>query len=346
MGLLSVVLAAALLAGAGWEPAVKGELETLVERNRGKPDAYAVFDFDHTIAIGDLTYVCMWRILDTLDFRFGDFKDCFAPGVPEDEQGEIAALAAIVAELEPLRGGDLTENPHWKDFTLRFWKLYRRLFKRFGSPYGCAWRNRIFNGYGPEDMAALARIAIRNEMARPGRRPDRTVPDEKRGLVIAEEMRELIRSLRAAGIDVYVVSGSSTPVLRVAAGADFGLDFPADHVFGRDSGVRVGEKPAFIRAHIAPRHHGAEPVLVAGDSWGDYEMFTEFGNLQAGLLFHRNWAEDKMWDLVESSEFPKGRILVQGRDEYRGVYVPFNRSVSADRKSGKISQSAGGGNRQ
>ena len=186
----------------------------------------------------------------------------------------------------------------------------------------------MFRGYAPQELAALARLAIPDEMARPGLRPDAIVPSEKRGFVIAKEMRELIANLRAAGIDVYIVSGSDTSILRVATGKEFGLCFPEDHVFGRDSGVIAGRKPDFIRDRIAPRHHGAEPALVVGDSMGDYAMFTEFKDLQAGLLFHRNWREREMWELAESAA-GKGRILVQGRDEFRGVYIPFARSVFA-----------------
>ena len=173
-------------------------------------------------------------------------------------------------------------------------------------------------------------------MARPGLRPDATVPSEKRGFTIAKEMRELIASLRAAGIDVYIVSGSDTALLRVAAGAEFGLGFPADHVFGRDSGVIAGRKHEFVRSRIAPRHHGTEPVLVAGDSMGDYAMLTEFKGLQTGLLFHRNWRERKMHDLAESASAANARILVQGRDETRGVFIRSNRSVFPSKPKARL----------
>ena len=70
--IVAIALASAALgAGAaldpgGWNPETRARLDALIERNRGNPDAYAVFDFDYTTAIGDLSYLCMWRTFETM----------------------------------------------------------------------------------------------------------------------------------------------------------------------------------------------------------------------------------------------------------------------------------------
>ena len=129
------------------------------------------------------------------------------------------------------------------------------------------------------------------------------------------------------------MSGSYRDTLLVAAGPDFGLDVPPSNIFGAelkkdsrgklvaemtDDCVKSGHKPEFIRAHIAPLHHGAEPVLTAGDSMGYYTMLTEFKDLQLALVFCRKWKEPKMHELVASG----GRVVAQGRDESRGCFIP------------------------
>ena len=93
-----------------------------------------------------------------------------------------------------------------------------------------------------------------------------------------------------------------------------------------DGGVKYGCKPEFIRANIAPRHHGAEPVLTAGDSMGDYGMLTEFKDLQLALVFRRKWKNPQMRELVERG----GRVMAQGRDEVRGCFIPSQESVEPE----------------
>ena len=157
-------------------------------------------------------------------------------------------------------------------------------------------------------------------------------------MVFAPEIKELFRELRRAGITVYIVSGSFQETLFVAMGPDFGLELDPSCVFGADlkkdsagrylpemvdGCVKSGEKPKFIRARIAPRHHGADPVLTAGDSMGDYAMLTEFDRLQLALVFVRNWKQREMWELVARG----GRVVAQGRDESRGCFIPDQKCI-------------------
>ena len=310
----------AVPARTGWNPSVKARLDALVERNRGNPDAYAVFDFDYTTAIGDLTYLCIWRAMETMDFRMDDFAALMSEGVPQEFHAEIAELARLFAERDA------------KGFTKRFWPLYRRLFSAIGEDRIVMWRIRLFKGYTPADMRRLARDAIVAARAHPGLWRDPSAPDEKRGFTITPEVKALFRALREAGIAVYIVSGSLRDALLEATGPDFGLDFAPENVFGMllrldadgrylpekaEGGVVTGRKHEFIMERIASRHHGAEPVLAAGDSMGDYTMLTAFKDLQLALVFMRNWKEKEMHDLAASG----GRVAAQGRDEARGVLI-------------------------
>lgn len=332
--------AGAALAPGGWEPSVRERLDALIEKNRGNPDAYAVFDFDYTTAIGDLSYVCMWQLLETLDFKFNtdDFGRLIADGVDPSHSAEIDALASLFVKVRTFAGQEVADRPEWREFVRRYWALYRRIQGEVGAYRAYLWRSRIFTGYTPIELRRLAEVAVPRALAAGGLRYDVNAPTEKRGLVITKEMKDLFSELRKAGIAVYIVSGSYRDTLLVAAGPSFGLDVSPSNIFGAelkkdadgkfvaemtDDCVKSGFKPEFIRARIAPRHHGAEPVLTAGDSMGDYTMLTGFKSLQLALLFHRKWNEKEMRDLCASG----GRVAVQGRDEAKGLFIPFHESI-------------------
>ena len=333
--------AGAALVPGGWEPSVRERLDALIERNRGNSDAYAVFDFDYTTAMGDLSYVCMWQLLETFDFKFKmeDFRSLMSKGVDPRHSGEIDAIAALAVKVKPLAGGNLAACREWREFVRRYWRLYRDIMADIGDYRAYLWRSRVFTGYTPGELRRLAEAAVPRALASGGLRRDANAPTEKRGLVITQEIKDLFSELRKAGIAVYIVSGSYRDTLLVAAGPAFGLDVPPENIFGAelkkdasgrfvaemaDGCVKSGFKHDFIRARISPRHHGVEPVLTAGDSIGDYTMLTRFKNLQLALLFHRDWREKAMRDLGASG----GRVLVQGRDEAQGLFIPSHESIA------------------
>ena len=326
------------LSPGGWNPATRARLNALIERNRGNPDAYAVFDFDYTTAIGDLSYVCMWELLESFALKVDDFHALMSAGLPPEYKSDMDALGQLAVQLKPLAGQDLTANPVWREFANRFWTFYRRYYVDIGDYNAYVWRSRLFAGYTPAELRELARRALSKVIGHGRLWRDVNAPKEKRGMVFAPEIKELFRELRKAGIAVYIVSGSFQEQLFAATGPEFGLDLDPACVFGADfkkdaSGrylpemaegcVKSGEKPTFIRAHIAPRYHGAEPILTAGDSIGDYTMLTEYKDLQLALVFIRDWKQPEMSELVARG----GRVVAQGRDESRGCYIPELRCI-------------------
>lgn len=302
-------------ATAGWEPSVKRALDGLVAKHRGDPNAYAVFDFDYTLAIGDTSYVCFWQILENRDYRGDDMVRRMSEGLPDDLKPRVRELFAAADGVEAVK---------------RFWPLYRHIWNTWGDGFACEWRTRLFDGYSAADLAELARTAMRASRRRVGHRPDANVPSEKRGFVILPEVVRLVCDLQAAGIAVYVVSGSRTAILKVATGHEFGFDIPPEHVFGQDTGVVAGQKPAFVRTRLAPHHGGRDPVLVVGDSMGDYGLFTELPGVERALVFRRKnarLADAPLRRLIESAPGPNGKFLVQGRDEPNGRLLQSHVSV-------------------
>lgn len=298
----------------GWEPSVRQALDELVRRHRGDSAAYAVFDFDYTLALGDSSYVCLWQILEGRDFRGGDMVKLMGEGLPDDLKPRVRDVFAAADGVETAK---------------RFWPLYRHIWNTWGDGFACEWRSRLFAGYSADDLSELARTAMWANRKRIGHRPDANVPSERRGFVILLEVVQLVQDLQAAGIAVYVVSGSRTELLKVATGSEFGFGIPSDRVFGCDSGVVAGQKTAFIRTRLAPRHQDKDPVLVVGDSMGDYGMFTELPGVERALVFRRRNArpaDAPLRQLIETAPGPQGKFLIQGRDEPNGRMIPSHES--------------------
>lgn len=318
MVLFCGIIMAATLTG-NWEPSVKAGLEELLPPTPySLPPTpyspYAVFDFDYTLALGDSSYTCHWRILETRDFRGDDMVKIMTEGVPEKYHADIKAFLEAADGVETCK---------------RYWPIYRKIFNELGEAFGCEWRARLFSGYSNEELSKLALDAMREGMANGVYRRDKNVPSEKRGFVILPEVIELLRALREAGIKTYVVSGSYSAVLKVATGKELGLDVDPDCVFGCDTGVEAGRKTDFIRKYLAPKHGGKDPILVAGDSMGDYAMFTELKGVKKALVFARENKRDvdrPIRELIAAAPGPDGKYLVQGRDEPNGRLIPTHES--------------------
>jgi phosphoserine phosphatase len=278
-----------------------------------------------------------------MDIRAGEnISELLSEGVLGEHVAEAVGIAEEMVRMKASRSDNLQETAAWGRFAARYWKFYRLLFREQGSAFACEWRNRIFAGYSPAELRKLAHDAVVRDLAKGGLSRDRNVPSEFRGLAFPREIKELFRRLRAAGVKVYIVSATMRDFLLAATGPDFGLDFDPDCVFGsnlklgadgrylpvfNEAGVKSGEKANFIRKTIAWRHHGAEPVLAAGDSMGDYDMLTGFPALQSALVFDRRLKEPLLAQLIASAPASGGKVLVQTRDEVRGVLIPAGETV-------------------
>jgi len=109
----------------------------------------------------------------------------------------------------------------------------------------------------------------------------------------------------------------------------------ADGVFtdARDYSIpqtwREGKAEA-IRMLIAPRHGGKAPILVAGDSDGDFWMMDEFKDEALLLILYRNQKpHEKLYPLIQHGlaerTVPDASIIVQHRDEESGLFVASER---------------------
>ena len=166
----------------------------------------------------------------------------------------------------------------------------------------------------------------------------------RKGIRIQPEIQHLFRCLETNGITPYICSASQEDGVRVfACHPEYGYCLKPEQVFGRRrlrnaDGVftdsrdysipqtwREGKAEA-IQTLIAPRHGGKAPILVAGDSDGDFWMMDAFKNDAVLLILFRNQTpREKLYPLIQQGlaeqNIPKPAILVQHRDETCGLFI-------------------------
>lgn len=337
--LTGAILAGLLLFGAcgenenlpkdGWTDEAHAALEMLIKesgRNGYDPDCrpYAVFDFDNTTIVNDISMTLMIWQAENMRYAFSPDEafDVFTAWIPDLDQvlegpdmtarelagnlvNDYSAISAMLgkgSDLETIRQEEV-----WLDFRAKLLALNEGIENSCSYETWCLWMPALFTGMSYAELQEATRESaeywlgtgkIWNEVW--------TSPDGKvstvvrKGIIIPERSKNLYKALRDNGIDVYVCSASLEAIVEVmACDASYGLGLDPGNVFGirLADGDKVGGefaegypgtfldgKVECIRKFIVPLHGGQDPVLIAGDSSGDYAMLTSFDGMKAGLI--------------------------------------------------------------
>jgi len=220
---------------------------------------------------------------------------------------------------------DVQKMPEFLDFRAKVWALYEGLYYTFSYHESFPVLMGMFHGMTYPEVEGLikegvaAQVAKQNlcdvvwdspEMGLAGK-VSYEIPD---GLALSQEMRNLYKTLPENGIDVYVFSASMETVVEAMACDPQYLGLDTAQVFAMrmlkdTSGFVLQEylpgyiqpyregKTEAIRAYIATRYGGRGPVLVGGDSNGDYSMLTSFPDMRVGLIIDKGQTDPGIGDL-------------------------------------------------
>ena len=261
-------------------------------------DSYAVFDFDNTTIINDISMTLMVYMVENLRFVFPKeeaFKyftaflpdiDCQLKGVGKSARELAQTMSEDYAFLQDamkkqrspsLRQLQSTEQ--WKRLKENLLLLNEGIENTFDYDTWCQWMPALFSGMSYAELTALTKESVDYWMSRSE-------------LVLPQESLHLIQALRRKGIDVYICSASLEAIVEaMACDPKYGLNFPEEKVFGirlKDKETVGGAfdetyqqtylegKVACINRFMRPQHGGKDPILVAGDSGGDLAMLTAF----------------------------------------------------------------------
>ncbi|MDY4010916.1 MAG: haloacid dehalogenase-like hydrolase [Fusobacterium gastrosuis] len=240
---------------------------------------------------------------------------------------------------------EIKATEEFKDFRGKLAFLYEAIGGSFSHDVSYPWVLYLFHGMTRQEVKALAKEA--NDFGIGNKLESYTIESSdiligeagkvsykyKSGLRTQPEIANLFHELRDNGIKVYVVSASLQDIVQVFANdRSYGYNLDEENVYGMRLEMN-GDKYTYnykkgypqtqtkgkveiINKYIKPRHNGKEPILVAGDSSGDYNMLTEFKEIKVLLLMKR---EGKLDDLVNDS-----RAIIQKRNPQTGLLSPSN----------------------
>ena len=260
---LSLSVFGAVLPPGNWHEPVRVALQRMIDRHVNDSDAYAVFDFDNTCAIGDCEHAVLGYIIDNLAFAFSpdELPGIFLEGMPDPdrplEPGKERATARNVVmdcadlyrellDVQSRRSiGEVRRTDAFAAFAAKMRFLRKRISRTFGSGFGYQWSKRFYCRMTPARFrdtmhaaldAAVAdgrfrRCVWRTPAARAGRSGCVEVPMFL-GFSVPQEVKDLVRTLKESGIAVYIVSGSFQDAVLAGSDGRYGVAFPAENVFG------------------------------------------------------------------------------------------------------------------
>ena len=327
------------LAAGTWDAQVRNQLNGLLETYQDS-GAYAVFDFDKTSIVHDVSQA-LW-VYQVEHLRYADAPaHGFLDGIPDVSQpiggitfaqmGEVlkeeyAQLAALQADGKTLEQIHATET--YKDFRARMATLLVKMDDVFGYEVSYLWMPGLLAGYTEAEAREVVHDAVLDQLGKDKLEVQEwTSPDGQwstpveRGIWFSPEMKDLYHCLADHGITAYVCSASLELIVEVlACDPDLGVGLPPEQVFGLRfvpgdklvaeydpsyvQTIRSG-KVTCINTYMAPLHGNKGPVLVGGDSNGDVPMLIAFDDTRHGLII----------DVGRSPESKIGLLATQAREQ-------------------------------
>lgn len=244
-------------------------------------------------------------------------------------------------------------SEEYKDFAAKLFVMFDALDATCGTAGADQWQGQLMSGMTGEQLTQLSEKSIRKNLTgelrkiklsssnRLKRRCNGVSSTTFQGLRTYPDMANLYRTSMENGVDVYVVSASPEDIiLPVACNAEYGYHIPRENVYGakfaKNNGVLQPElslerlmtwgpgKVELIRKHFISSK-GYPPLLVCGDSDGDYDMLAGFEGTKLSLIVNR-LKKGRIGGLCElaikQSNDPNPRYILQGIDENTGLFSP------------------------
>jgi hypothetical protein len=286
---------------------------------------------------------------------------------------------------------EIQQTDQFKDFKAKMWFAYSALYDSFAINVSYTWIMFVmFPGMTSAEARDLAVKASDWGLARENKKVYFDSPASlpgKAGAVsntaagnyfrnamrLHSEMGNLIEDLELNKIPVYVSTASLQDIIdAVATNPKYGYNLPANRVMGmrlkKDANGKfiaqydtsnnytinsVDGKTVNIN-NILVKQYGTNPVMIAGDSDGDYYMMTELSGLngmkmantkkpvQLILIINRlkgnNIGALSKIAAAQLSGTPAGKtvVVLQGRDENTGMFVPSEKTVKLGKAYGSM----------
>ncbi|WP_235846220.1 haloacid dehalogenase-like hydrolase [Morganella psychrotolerans] len=246
--------------------------------------------------------------------------------------------------------------------------LYAAIGGTFQHDVSYPWVTYLFKNMTPEQVADITEKTITWQQAQPVESVTWQSPESLQGLAgvvdiswhngfrLVPEMQDLYQVLQKSGIDVYVISASNLEVIKSVVIQPPYL-VPDSQVFAmhlfrtKENKLTADLDPAYpqtqgkgktetIRQFIQAKYAGKGPLLVAGDSEGDQNMMSDFPDTEVVLIINRLRSPDSIIGKLSQqavSEYgqKEAKVLLQGRNDNTGVFVPSQLHTPLGDKEGR-----------
>ena len=288
--------------------------------------------------------------------------------IAEDLDNRYSYLYSNYISNKAMTLEEIKKTDEFKDFQAKYAYLYEAIGGTFSSDIAYPWVLYSFTGMSKEDLASITEKANDYALKQPISTYTLTSPESmagktgvisldgyKNGLRIQSEMSDLMHVLINNGIDVYVCSASHQFVVEVFANnPKYTYNIPKENVFGmrtkiiddkltyqyEDNWAQTQQKGKTETINnILVKKYGYGPILVCGDSQGDYYMATDFPDTQVTLIINRLRTDDfaKLSKLaIEQKGDENARYIMQGRDENKGEFIPQEETIKYGTKESKL----------
>ena len=249
---------------------------------------------------------------------------------------------------------DIKKTDEYQDFRAKMWYAYEAIGDTYGTKVSYTWVLFFFKNMTTGEVEALAeksndyalgQAISRAKWVSPASLPGKAgVVGVSRwtGLRLTEEIADLMHTFRDNGIDVYICTASLEDVVGVfASNPKYGYKLPRTNVIGmrlekvndvyQDTYKKdypqtaEGGKTVVLKMLLADKK-GYDPIFIAGDSNGDWNMMVDFKGIKRILVVNRLRSGKKIGALSAEAAAtigkPDARVLLQGRNENTGLWMP------------------------
>ncbi|TNC12850.1 haloacid dehalogenase-like hydrolase [Methylobacterium terricola] len=298
----------------------------------------------------------------------GKFSDEFknASGSTVDLDSICADLDADYAWLHGAYKGlsgtqslaDVVKTSYFEDFRTKLYYLYEAVNDTHGVDVGYPWVVYLLANMTVPELSRLTEASndlalgaglVKTKYTSPADRAGKAgivSVSHFHGIRLCTEIGGLMDTLSRHGIDTYVCTASLEHVVAVFATLPkYGYNVPREHVIGlrlEQDGETLknayrkgwpltwgpGKTTAIKQVLVAQKGYG--PLLVAGDSDGDYDMLRDFPDTRLGLVVNR-MKKGKIGELskiaADTVKEKSPRYVLQGRQESTGNWLPQESSI-------------------
>jgi len=284
----------------------------------------------------------------------------------------VASYTWIYNNYHGLKGklslDEVKKNPHYTNFVTKVRYLYEAIGDTFDVSIAYPWVLYLFTGLNEQQVRQMTQETVDWQLTQPITKVKWTSPASlpgkagvvsvswKNGLRLVPELQDVFRAYREAGIDIWICTASFVDVIKeISSNPKYGYNNPADRVVGMelerdakgiiqtefrkgyDQTQGKGKTKAIERFLVSKYGYG--PISVFGDSEGDMNMMQDFADTKLVLIVNRLKGKDidKLSRIaVESYGKPDAKVLLQGRDDNKGTFIPSQAHIKLGGTEGQV----------